>query len=567
MSVDTGAELRLPGERPTGKTGSRPPIDPRLWRYSAAARGYLVLTVGLSVVNVAMVVLSALALGRILAGIIVDDATDVRRWTTELSILVVATGVRTLGTWLQSRFAHRAASRVVAELKGEVLTAAVRLRPRDLDVRRDEIATVLTRGIDGLLPYLTGYLPALVLAATLTPATLVVIAFADLTSAAIIFVTLPLIPIFMVLIGLLTKGKAAKTLTAMTALSSQLLDLLAGLPTLRALGREHGPAVRVRELGDAHRRTAMSALRVAFLSSMVLELLATLCVALVAVSIGLRLVYGEMTLEAGIVALILAPEVYLPLRMVGTRFHAAEDGMAAADRAFAVIDADRPVSGAGTSGIDARGARIEFDGVSVRSRHGMAPRALSGVFEPGRVTVLTGPNGSGKSTAVQVLLALTEPDAGEVRVAGMPVPQLDRTAWWAHVAWLPQRPVLVPGTLDENLRLIGDVVDVEEACTATGFDSVLAELPDGWDTRVGTGGEGLSLGQRQRLALTRVLATRRPVLVLDEPTAHLDDRSESTVLASLRRLASAGKTVVVIAHRPSVLAAADSVIEARADAD
>ncbi|MDV7240864.1 MULTISPECIES: thiol reductant ABC exporter subunit CydD [Rhodococcus] len=567
MSVDAGSELSLPGERPTGKAGSRPPIDPRLWRYSAAARGYLVLTVGLSVVNVAMVVISALALGRILAGIIVDEVTDVRRWTTELSVLLLAMGVRVLGTWLQSRFAHRAASRVVAELKGEVLGVAARIRPRDLDVRRDEIATVLTRGIDGLLPYLTGYLPALVLAATLTPATLAVIAFQDLTSAAIIFVTLPLIPIFMILIGLLTRGKAAKTLTAMTALSSQLLDLLAGLPTLRALGREQGPAARVRELGHAHRRTAMSALRVAFLSSMVLELLATLCVALVAVSIGLRLVYGEMSLEAGIVALILAPEVYLPLRMVGTRFHAAEDGMAAADRAFAVIDTELPGNGGGIGRIDARGASIEFDGVSVQSRRGMAPHALSGVLEPARVTALTGPNGSGKSTAVQVLLALTDADAGEVRVAGTPVPQLDRTAWWAQVAWLPQRPVLVPGTLEENLRLIGDVVDIEEACAATGFDAVLAELPDGWATRVGAGGAGLSLGQRQRLALTRVLATRRPVLILDEPTAHLDDRSEDTVLHSLRRLAAAGKTVVVIAHRASVLAAADSVIEVRADVE
>ncbi|AWK71194.1 thiol reductant ABC exporter subunit CydD [Rhodococcus oxybenzonivorans] len=567
MSVDTGSELRLPGERPTGKAGSRPPIDPRLWRYSAAARGYLVLTVGLSVVNVAMVVISALALGRILAGIIVDDVTDVRRWITELSVLLLAMGVRVLGTWLQSRFAHRAASRVVAELKGEVLGVAARIRPRDLDVRRDEIATVLTRGIDGLLPYLTGYLPALVLAATLTPATLAVIVFQDLTSAAIIFVTLPLIPIFMILIGLLTRGKAAKTLTAMTALSSQLLDLLAGLPTLRALGREHGPAARVRELGDAHRRTAMSALRVAFLSSMVLELLATLCVALVAVSIGLRLVYGEMSLEAGIVALILAPEVYLPLRMVGTRFHAAEDGIAAAERAFAVIDTELPGNGGGIGRIDARGASIEFDGVSVQSRRGMAPHALSGVLEPARVTALTGPNGSGKSTAVQVLLALTDPDAGEVRVAGTPVPQLDRTAWWAQVAWLPQRPVLVPGTLEENLRLIGDVEDIGAACAATGFDAVLAELPDGWSTRVGAGGAGLSLGQRQRLALTRVLATRRPVLILDEPTAHLDDRSEETVLYSLRRLAAAGKTVVVIAHRASVLAAADSVIEVRADVE
>ncbi|MDJ0413787.1 thiol reductant ABC exporter subunit CydD [Rhodococcus opacus] len=567
MSTAVGDAPRPAGERPGGARGARRPVDPRLWRYSAAARGYLVLTVGLSIVNVAMVIVSALMIGRVLGGIIVDDATDLGRWSTELVVLAGAVGVRVLGTWLQSRFAHRSATRVVAELKGEVLGVATRLRPRELDPRRDEIATVLTRGIDGLAPYLTGYLPALVLAATLTPATLAVITFQDLTSAAIIFVTLPLIPVFMILIGLLTRGKAAKTLTAMTTLSSQLLDLLAGLPTLRALGREQGPATRVRELGDAHRRTTMSALRVAFLSSMVLELLATLCVALVAVSIGLRLVYGGMELEAGIVALILAPEVYLPLRMVGTQFHAAEDGMAAASRAFAVIDTDRPDDDAadGAVVVDAAGARIEFDELDVRSRRGLAPHGLTGTLEPGAVTVLTGPNGSGKSTAVQALLGLVEPEHGEVRVAGAAVSALDRSAWWAQVAWLPQHPVLVPGTLDENLRLIGEVVDLEQACAATGFDEVLAELPDGWTTRVGSGGTGLSLGQRQRLALTRVLATRRPVLVLDEPTAHLDDASERTVLDSLRSLAAGGRTVVVVGHRPTVLAAADRVIEVSAD--
>ncbi|MFC0454164.1 thiol reductant ABC exporter subunit CydD [Rhodococcus jostii] len=568
MSTAVGDAPRPAEERPGGERVSRRPVDPRLWRYSAAARGYLVLTVGLSIVNVAMVIVSALMIGRVLGGVIVDDATDLGRWSTELVVLAAAVGIRVLGTWLQSRFAHRSATRVVAELKGEVLDVATRMRPRELDPRRDEVATVLTRGIDGLVPYLTGYLPALVLAATLTPATLAVIAFQDLTSAAIIFVTLPLIPVFMILIGLLTRGKAAKTLTAMTTLSSQLLDLLAGLPTLRALGREQGPATRVRELGDAHRRTTMSALRVAFLSSMVLELLATLCVALVAVSIGLRLVYGGMELEAGIVALILAPEVYLPLRMVGTQFHAAEDGMAAASRAFAVIDTDRPGDADGAVGavvVDAAGARLEFDGLDVRSRHGLAPRGLTGALEPGAVTVLTGPNGSGKTTAVHALLGLLEPERGNVRVAGAPVDSLDRSAWWAQVAWLPQHPVLVPGTLDENLRLTGDVVDLEHACTATGFDEVLAELPEGWNTRVGSGGTGLSLGQRQRLALTRVLATRRPVLVLDEPTAHLDDAAERTVLDSLRSLAAAGRTVVVVGHRPTVLAAADRVIEVTAD--
>ncbi|WP_443208760.1 thiol reductant ABC exporter subunit CydD [Rhodococcus rhodochrous] len=549
----------------------RGPVDPRLWRYSAAARGYLVLTVATSVVDVVMVVVTALMIGRVLAGVITTDARSSADWTTELMILSAAIVVRVAVTWLQSRYAHRSATRVVAELEHEVLDSAANLPPRELDPRRDEIAVVLTRGLDGLKEYLTGYLPALLLAVILTPVTIVVIALHDLTSAVIVVITLPLIPIFMILIGLLTKGKADRTLRAMTTLSSQLLDLLAGLPTLRALGREKGPADRVRELGDEHRATTMSALRVAFLSGTVLEFLATLSVALVAVSIGMRLVYGSMPLEAGIIALILAPEAYLPLRTVGNKFHAAEDGMAAADKAFAVLDSvpddassrHAPTDAIGTGRV--ANCEIAFDGVSVPGRDGCAPHRLDAICRPGRITAFTGANGAGKSTALLALLGLAEPSEGTVTVDGRPVAGDEN--WWSQVAWLPQRPVLLPGTLADNLRLTGvdpETTELDDVCAATGFDSVLAELPDGWRTVVGTGGTGLSLGQRQRLALTRTLASPRPVLLLDEPTAHLDEDTEATVLSTLRGLAAAGRTVVVVAHRSTLLAIADEVVTVHA---
>ena len=275
---------------------SKGPVDPRLWRYSRSARAYLVLTVVLALVDTAAIIVSAVMLGTVLAGVITSDVRTIGEWSPQLWILFGAIVVRTATAWLQSRYGHRAASRVVEELENEVLAAASAMNPRDLDAERESAATVVTRALGGLAPYLTGYLPSLVLAATLTPLTLVVIATQDMTSALIVLFTLPLIPIFMILIGLLTKGRAAATLEAMTRLSAQLLDLLAGLPTLRALGRENGPAARVRALGDAHRRATMRALKIAFLSSMVLELLATLCVALVAVSIGLRLVFGDMAL-------------------------------------------------------------------------------------------------------------------------------------------------------------------------------------------------------------------------------------------------------------------------------
>jgi ATP-binding cassette subfamily C protein CydD len=473
-----------------------------------------------------------------------------------------------------------------------------------------------------LRAYLTGYVPALLLAVLVPPVILTVIAVHDLTSAVIVVITLPLIPIFMVLIGLLTEGRARETLAATTRLSDQLLDLFAGMPTLRALGRETGEATdipgrtmsgRVRELGETLHRRTMAALRIAFLSSMVLELLATLSVALVAVAIGMRLVHGDMSLYAGIVALVLAPEVYLPLRTVGERFHAAQDGMAAADRAFAVLDpatgdaaatisapdaqgtqahlrtgantaSDTAVTPASGSAVSVDGTRrhrngslgegvIELCDLTVDSRDGAAPDGLRAVFRPGAVTALTGPNGSGKSTALQAILGLIEPTRGAVLADGIDIREIPAEQWWARLAWLPQRPVLVPGTLRENLELLGATVagparrgparvlsELDAACAVTGFDAVLEALPAGWDTVVGSGGIGLSLGQRQRLALTRVLAADRPILLLDEPTAHLDADSEVAVAAALTTLARTGATVVVVAHRPALLSAADEIV-------
>ncbi|MBF6216773.1 ATP-binding cassette domain-containing protein [Nocardia abscessus] len=586
---------------------ARPPIDPRLWRYARSARGYLALSVALSLVVTAAIVVAAVMIGRVLAGVVTDPALrTLGAWTVELVVLALAIGSRVLATWSQSRLAHRAGASVVAELESAVLGAGARLSPRELDTRRTELAVVVGTGLSGLRGYLVGYVPALLLAVLVPPIVLAVIAAHDLTSGVIVVITLPLIPIFMILIGLLTQGRAEATLAATTRLSDQLLDLFAGMPTLRALGRETGVAEpetpsqgggaghartmqhRVRDLGDALRQRTMRALRMAFLSSMVLEMLATLSVALIAVSIGLRLVFGEMSLYAGLVALVLAPEVYLPLRMVGERFHAAQDGMAAADKAFAVLEST-PGEQTG-SGLDessrpapvrrdlAAPGTVEVRGLSVRARDGFAPADLSATLRPGSLTVLAGPNGSGKSTAVQAILGLITPDRGAVTVDGVDVRALDPDRWWARVAWLPQRPVLVPGTLRDNLELLGArtvdhaargpvrvVDDLEAACLATGFDAVLDDLPERWDTVVGPGGIGLSLGQRQRLALTRVLAADRPILLLDEPTAHLDAAAEATVLAALQARARAGATVVVIGHRPTVLAAADHVVQVRAD--
>lgn len=530
-------------------------------RASAALRGYLLAAVGCGVVISGCAIAAAIVLGGMVARVATDpSARCLRCWAVPMSIVFGLWAIRTIAHWLQARLGQRGASAVIADLSGQVLTAVTGRQPHELAEQRDSAAVVVTRGLDGLRPYFTGYLPTLLLAAILTPATVLVIALYDLTSMVIVVVTLPLIPIFMVLIGLATAQRSAAALTAMTTLQSRLLDLIAGIPTLRALGRASGPERRISELSAAHRRSAMATLRIAFLSALVLELLATLGVALVAVSIGLRLVFGEMSLTVGLTVLLLAPDVYWPLRRIGAEFHAAQDGRAAADRAFALIgEPERAASAQRT--ITARGARIRLENLTVATRKGYAPDGLSAVVEPGQVTVLTGRNGAGKSTTLQVIAGLTTPASGRVTVDGVDLAELAPARWWRQLSWLPQRPVLVPGTVRENLLLLGNLDDIDNACAAAGFDDVLATLPDGLDTMLGRGGVGLSLGQRQRLGLARALGSSAPVLLLDEPTAHLDAATEERVLRWIVARARAGATVVVVGHRGPVVAIGDQVVE------
>lgn len=509
----------------------------------------------------ACAIVSAVVLAHLVAGVITDPSSrSLRRWAPALAILFTLWVIRTGALWLQARLSQRGATAAIADLSAAVLRSVTARAPRELAAQRDAAAVLVTRGLDGLRPYFTAYLPAVLAAAMLTPATVAVIAFYDLKSTLIVAVTLPLIPIFMVLIGLATADRSAAALAAMTTLQARLLDLVAGIPTLRALGRADGPEHRIAELSTAHRRSAMATLRITFLSALVLELLATLGVALVAVGIGLRLVFGEMTLAAGLTVLLLAPDVYWPLRRIGVAYHAAQDGKTAADKAFALID-EPATTPRGGRAVSARGATICIDTISVAGRDGFAPHALSAVIEPGQITVLTGANGAGKSTTLAAIMGLIVPTAGRVTVAGVDVTDLDLASWWHQLSWLPQRPVLVPGTVADNLSLFGSLNDCQTACATSGFDRVLAELSDGMNTRLGRGGTGLSLGQRQRLGLTRTLGSPAPVLLLDEPTAHLDADNEVRVLQAIAERARAGATVVLVGHRSPVVAIADQVVE------
>ncbi|PQE02187.1 thiol reductant ABC exporter subunit CydD [Mycobacterium sp. EPG1] len=511
-------------------------------------RRFLAATTVFGVLIAACTIGSAVVLASIVARVITDPASrSPGILAPALSALVALWTVRVLAQWQQGRLAQHGASAVIADLSDQVLGAATSLPPRELAARRDDAAVVVTHGLDGLRVYFTAYLPSLFLAVILTPATVAVIAWYDWRSALIVVIALPLIPIFMILIGLATTDRSEAALAAMTTLQSRLLDLVAGLPTLRALGRTAGAADRIAELGAAHRRSAMATMRIAFLSAFVLELLATLGVALVAVGVGMRLVFGDMTLVAGLTALLLAPEAFWPLRRVGAAFHSAQDGKTAVQAAFRFIDSAAPTP--------AGSATVPGDTVTVRVLD------LDMTALPGRVTVITGPNGVGKSTLLQAILGLGPSPSGRITVNDLDVTDLDRQRWWARVGWLAQRPVLIPGTVGENLELFGPLDDLEEACRSACFDEVLATLPDGLQTPIGRGGVGLSLGQRQRLGLARVLGSGAPLLLFDEPTAHLDGPTEARVLEAITRRAAAGATVIVVGHRDPVLAIGDSVVE------
>ena len=538
-----------------------------MWHASGAVRGFLVATVCCGVVVTGCSLASAVVLAHLVARVITEpgDRTLVAS-APALVILLVLWTVRSTTQWLQMRLSQRGASAAIADLSGQVLRSVTARDPRLIAEQRDAAAAVVLHGLDGLRSYFTAYLPTLFLAAILTPAAIATMAVYDLQATAIVLVALPLIPIFMVLIGLATADRSTAALAAMTTLQARLLDLIAGLPTLRALGRAHGPADRIAELSGAHRRSAMATLRIAFMSTLVLELLATLGVALVAVSVGLRLVYGELTLATGLTVLLLAPDVFWPLRRVGVEFHAAQDGKAAAERAFALIDT-APEPARGTSTVVAAGARIDIEELTVVGRDGPRPDGVTAVAEPGRITVLTGPNGAGKSTVLQVICGLVRPSSGRITVGDTDVVDLEPSAWWAQLSWLAQRPVLIPGSVAENLDLFGPLENPREACAAACFDEVLDDLPDGVDTVVGDGGYGLSLGQRQRLGLARALGSTAAVLLLDEPTAHLDPATERRVLAAIQMRARRGATVVMVAHRPSVLAIADKVVQVGARAE
>ncbi|MGW0930353.1 thiol reductant ABC exporter subunit CydD [Streptomyces sp. NPDC002644] len=540
------------------------PVDPRLVRYARTTRFFLAAVVALGLAGAGLLVAQATLIAGVVVGAF-QRGLALEELGTPLVLLAAVACGRGLVGWLTGLAAHRASAAVKSELRGRLLARTAALGPSWLDGQRTgSLVNLATRGVDALDDYFARYLPQLGLAVVVPVVVLARIVTGDWVSAAIIVGTLPLIPLFMALIGWATEAHTQRQWRLLSRLSGHFLDVVAGLPTLKVFGRAKAQAESIRRITTEYRRATLRTLRIAFLSSFALELLSTLSVALVAVTIGMRLVHGEMDLFTGLVVLILAPEAYLPLRQVGTQYHAAAEGLAAAEEVFAVLET--PLPEAGRRPVPADGT-ITFEGVAVRygGRIQDAVGDVSFTVEPGAVVAFTGPSGVGKSTLLRVLLGHVRPTRGRVRVGGVDLAEIDPEAWRSRIAWVPQRPHLFAASVAENVRLArpdAGEAEVRRALADAGALEFVEALPEGTGTVLGEDGAGLSAGQRQRIALARAFLADRPLVLLDEPTAALDGATEAEVTEAVRRLAS-GRTVLLVVHRPALLSVADRVIRLR----
>ncbi len=539
-------------------------LDPRLARRAEPVRVLLGVDVALGVATALLVLVQATLLARIVARAF--EGAPLGAVTTDLALLGLAFAVRGAIAWAFEAAGGRAAATVLSEFRLELVERRLKAQPAALDgVEAGEIAAAAVQGVDGLRAYFGRYLPQVVLSCAVPLAVLGWVAAIDRTSALVMLATLPLVPVFMWLIGRYTEERTREHWVALRLLSTHFLDVVRGLPTLRLLNRSGAERENIELVSEQHRRATMGTLRVGFLSGTVLELAATLGVALVAVTVGVRLVGGGLGLQAGLTVLVLAPELYLPLRQLGSHFHASADGLAVAERILDLLEAPAEIGAKGTLPPHSPANEIvRFEQVSFAypARDGLVLDALDLELRPGETLALVGETGAGKSTVASLLLGLAEPTAGRVTVGGVDLASFDLGAWRKQLAWVPQRPTIFHGTVSDNIRLARAAASEEEvraAARLAGADGFVRALPDGYDTLLGEAGRPMSAGERRRIALARALLRPAALVVLDEPTADLDRESALLVAEAVDQLRG-GRTVLLMAHTPQLAARADRVV-------
>jgi len=539
-------------------------VNRELLRQVGSARVSLGATVGIGVLVAVATIFQMVSLAKVVNLVFVEGGSlgDVK---TPLSLLLAASVLRSVLLWAREVTAQRGAVRVKSELRERLFGHLMKLGPAHAKGERTgELATTATEGVERLDAYFARYLPQTVLS-VVVPLLIVVYVFPlDRSSAVLLLATAPVIPVMMILVGSYAEDHMKLQWTALSRLGAGFLDAVQGLPTLKMFGRSGAEAEKVAAAGEEFRGRTMRVLKYAFLSGLVLEFMTAMAIALVAVTLGVRVVSGSMPFEEAFVVLLLAPEFYKPLRELGVHRHAGMEGSAAADRIFEILNTPLPVSrGPKPGGLDPRGLTIEFSRVGYAYPDGDRPALsdLSLTLEAGTRTALVGRSGSGKSTLVNLLLRFMDPPCGEILANGVRVADLPVETWRENLALVPQRPHLFYGSVLENIRLAhpgASREEVERAAELAGAAGFIRNFPRGYETQIGDRGARLSGGEAQRVAIARAFLKDAPVLVMDEPTSSLDPGSEREIRAALERLAR-GRTVLVIAHRLNTVHGADRI--------
>ncbi len=541
-------------------------IDLRLFRWVRSAWAPMILSTLGGVAAGVLVIFQARQISRILDSVFLD-ARGLADQFPALWVLLGVIILRGVLYFLSDWQASLAAVRIKSTLRMEAIRKLFHHGPGRLKQEQTgELAATLIEGVEALDPYFSQYLPQLAFSAFIPLAILISVIPVDGLTAVVLAVTAPLIPFFMVLIGSAAGAETKKRWGALSRLSAHFLDSLQGLTTLKALNQAQQQATRLEASGERYRLATMNVLRITFLSALALELLATISTAVVAVEIGLRLLYGRIFFEQAFFILLIAPEFYMPLRMLGTRFHAGSAGVAAAARIFEILDQNKDVPG--TSLLPAEQVPDHFEGISLRGVSYCYPDGNSDALEDisldiptGQHVALVGHSGSGKSTLMGLLLKWMEPQSGEIIIGDVGLARVDRATWFRQIAWVPQRTRLSTGSIAANLRMgkrDATTTQLWEVLEQVHLADWVASLPAGLDYMVGEGGRLVSSGQAQRLAVARALLKDAPFVLLDEPTAHLDPEQETWLVDAMRRLL-AGRTSLTIAHRLSTLSESDLI--------
>jgi thiol reductant ABC exporter CydD subunit len=545
-------------------------IDRRLAQRVSVTRRYLVAAVVVGVLATVLVIVQAVLLATVVARVMLHHG-DLASVTPRLVALGLCFVVRAGLVWGGEAAAERTSATVTSELRRSLLRQALDLGPGWLaGERAGELSVTATRGISALDVYFGRYLPQAVLAALAPVVILIWVAATDWVSALILVALLAVVPVAMVYFGRRAGAETQRQWRRLSSLSARFFELIQGLPTLRALNRADLGRREVREATEGLRRTTMTTLRVAFLSALALELIAGLGVGLVAMVLGLRLLDGSVSLATALAVLLVSPEVFLPLRRAGQEFHASAEGQAAAQRVLDILDIPAPVTDGPADGAapvadpDPRHHDLVFSGVRIAYPGRSAPAVadLDLAVAPGEHVALVGPSGAGKSSVLALVLGFVRPEAGSLRVGPVDLATVDPGRWRRSVTWVPQDPRLFRGSLADNLRLgrpDASPDDLRRVLEMTGLADLVAQLPAGLGTPVGEGGLALSAGQRSRLALARAVLRDAPVVLLDEPAAHLDRTTEAELQRALDPWLE-GRTVLVAAHRTELVGRIDRVV-------